>query len=40
MSLEYVMQAITLLVVMVLTFVGMLAWTSWKRKKNNKDGAP
>lgn len=33
MALEYPMQAITLVVVMVCTFAAMLLWTKWKKRK-------
>jgi hypothetical protein len=32
-SLEYVMQAVTLIVVMVATFAAMLLWTKWQKRK-------
>jgi preprotein translocase subunit YajC len=38
MSLEYPMQAITLILVMVLTFAGMLLWTKRKKRKQQKKG--
>ncbi|WJH34611.1 hypothetical protein MJA45_19655 [Paenibacillus aurantius] len=33
LSLEYPMQAITLLVVVAVTFALMLAWTKYKKRK-------
>jgi len=33
MSLEYVMQAITLVFIMAITFGGMLVWTRFKKRK-------
>jgi hypothetical protein len=32
-SLEYVMQALTLIFVVALTFAGMLIWSKWSKKK-------
>lgn len=33
MSLEYPMQAVTLIIVMVFTFAGMMLWTRRKKRK-------
>ena len=33
MSLEYLMQAVTLVFVMGLTFMGMYVWTKYKKRK-------
>jgi hypothetical protein len=33
LSLEYVMQAVTLILVMVLTFGGMFVWAKLKKRK-------
>lgn len=33
MSLEYVMQALTLIIVVILTFTGMLLWAKLKKRK-------
>lgn len=33
LSLEYPMQALTLLIVLVFTFVGMYYWAKWNKKK-------
>lgn len=32
MSLEYPMQAVTLVIVLAFTFAGMLLWTKWKKR--------
>jgi hypothetical protein len=33
MSLEYVMQAVTLIVVMIGTFAAMIVWAKWRKKR-------
>lgn len=32
MKLEYVMQAMLVLLLVVCTFIGMLAWTKWRKR--------
>ncbi|WP_438447944.1 hypothetical protein [Gorillibacterium sp. sgz5001074] len=38
MSLEYPMQAVTLVFVLAVTFAGMLLWTKWKKRNKGKKG--
>jgi hypothetical protein len=34
--LEYVMQAMLLIVIVAATFVGMIAWNKWRSKRRQK----
>jgi len=36
LSLEYVMQAVVLIVIVAVTFVGMIAWNKWRSKRRRK----